>query len=400
MTLGDHPVLLVFSVAVVAPLLAELPVVKRVPIVVMEVLLGIVVGPHALGLMGPNAFVSTMSSIGTAALLFMAGMEIDFEAIRGRPLNLALGGWTLSVAVALLAVAGLHVIPEVQAPLMVTIALTTTGLGTLLPILRDGGRLDTPFGRTLLAAGTVGEVGPIVAVALALSTRYSAWQEFAFLLAFLGLVVAAAAVGVSARHPRLLSILGRTMHASSQLPVRLALLMLAALFALSAELGLEGVLGAFAAGMVVGLVTRGERGELFRVKIEAVCFGWLTPFFFVGTGIAFDLAALTRDAATVLLIPAFLILFLLTRGIAALLYRKDIPRPQLLPFALCSSVASLGLTVVITRIGSQAYHMNPDIAQALIAAALLSTLVNPTLAAVLLSRASAPAARTASRGSP
>jgi Kef-type K+ transport system membrane component KefB len=386
MTLSDHPVFVIVGAAVIAPLLAELPVGRRIPIVVLEVLLGIVVGPYVLGLIRLDAFLSVMSTIGIAALLFMAGMEIDFGAIQGRPLSLALGGWVISLAIAFLAVGGLHVIPGVQAPLMTTIALTTTGLGTLLPVLRDGARLETPFGSMVLATGTLGEVGPIVAVSLALSTRYSTWQEFAFLLAFLGLVAVAAAVGMGARHPRLLSLLSRTMHASSQLPVRLALLTLAALFTLSEELGFEGILGAFAAGMVVGLATRGKDGELFRIKIDAVCFGWFTPFFFVGTGVAFDLAALTRDIATMLLIPAFLILLLLVRGVTVFLYRNDIPQPERLPFALFASVASLGLCIVITKIGSQAYHMNPDIAQALIAAALLSSLVFPTLAGALLSR--------------
>jgi len=389
-TLSAHPVLVILAVAVAAPLLAELPVSRRVPIVVLEVLLGIVVGPQVLGLVQADSFVSIMSTIGVAALLFMAGTEIDFGAIRGRPLTLALGGWVISAAIAFLAIGGLHVVPGVRAPLMTTIALTTTGLGTLLPILRDGARLETPFGRMVLAAGTLGEVGPIVAVSLALSTRYSTWQEFTFLLAFLGLVALAAAVGMGARPPRLLSLLGRTIHASSQLPIRLALLTLAALFTLSEELGFEGILGAFAAGMVVGLATRGKEGELFRIKIDAVCFGWFTPFFFVGTGIAFDLGALTRDVATMLLIPTFAILFFVARGIPALLYRNVMPKPERLPFTLLTSVASLGLIVVITRIGLQAYHMNPDIAQALIAAALLSSLVFPTLAGALLSRDSAP----------
>jgi Kef-type K+ transport system membrane component KefB len=391
MTLAHHPVFVVLAVAVAAPLLAELPVGRRIPIVILEVLLGMVVGPHVLDLVRADSFVSTMATIGTAALLFMAGTEIDFAAIKGRPLSLALRGWILSAAIAFLAVGGLHVVPGVLAPLMTTIALTTTGLGTLLPILRDGGRLETPFGRMVLATGTLGEVAPIVAVSLALSTRYSTWQEFAFLLAFLGLVALAAAVGMGARHPRLLSILSRTMQASSQLPVRLALLTLAALFTLSEALGFEGILGAFAAGMVVGLATRGKDGELFRVKIDAVCFGWFTPFFFVGTGIAFDLAALTRDVATMLLIPTFLLLLLLVRGGTVFLYRNDIQPSQRLPFALSASVASLGLSIVITKIGSQAYHMNPDIAQSLIAAALLSSLVFPTLAGALLSRVAAPA---------
>jgi Kef-type K+ transport system membrane component KefB len=387
MTLSDHPVFVILLAAVAAPLLAELPVGRRVPIVVMEVLLGIVIGPHVLGLIHADSFVSTMASIGVAALLFMAGMEIDFGAIRGRPLSLALRGWLTTVVIAFLAIVGLHVVPGVKAPLMTTIALTTTGLGTLLPILRDGKQLESPFGRMLIAAGTLGEVGPIVAVSLALSTQYSTWQEFAFLAAFLGLVALAAAVGMGARPPRVLALLKRTMHASSQLPIRLALLMLATLFVLSEEMGFEGILGAFAAGMVVGLATRGKDGELFRIKIDAVCFGWFTPFFFVGTGVAFDLAALTRDVATMLLIPTFLVLFMVTRGLTALYYRKDLPR-QHIPLGLYASIASLGLTVVITRIGVRAYGMNQDIAQALIAAALLSSLVNPTLAGALLSRAS------------
>ncbi len=376
--LDNHPMLVVLVAAVAAPLLAEMPVGRRVPIVVLEVLLGILVGPHVLGLIHGDAFLSVMKVVGTAAVLFMAGMEIDFGQIRGRPLSLALGGWVASAGLAFLTVALLHVIPGVHAPMMVTIALTTTGLGTLLPILRDGGQLETPLGRLLLAAGMVGEVGPIVAVSLALSDRYSSWQEFGFLLAFLALVVLAAAVGLGARPPKLLALLNRTMHASTQLPVRLAVV--------SVELGFEGILGAFAAGMVVGLATRGEEGKAFRVKLDAVCFGWFTPFFFVGTGIAFDLGALTRDVTTVLLIPTLLVLFLVVRGAPVLLYRNDIPKPEQLPLGLFASVASLGLVVVITEIGLRAKDMNRDVAQALVGAALLSLLVYPTLARVLLSK--------------
>jgi Kef-type K+ transport system membrane component KefB len=156
---------------------------------------------------------------------------------------------------------------------MVTIALTTTGLGALLPILRDGGQLETPFGRHLLAAGTIGEVGPIVATSLALSDRYSTLQEFGFLFALLALVVLAAAVGIGMRPPKLLALLSRLMYTSTQLPVRLALLVLAGFMVVSVEFGFEGILGAFAAGMVVGLATRGEEGKPFRVKLDAICFG-------------------------------------------------------------------------------------------------------------------------------
>ena len=371
----------------VAPLLAQTRAGSRVPVVVIEVLLGVLIGPHVLYLIEYGSFLSTMRAVGMVAVLFMAGMEIDFERIRGGPLSLAVRGWIISVVLAAVVVTVLHVIPDVQAPMMVVIALTTTGLGTLLPILRDSGQLQAPFGRMLLAAGTLGEVGPIVAVSLALSDRYSTWQEFLFLLAFLGIVALAAAIGVGARPPRVISLLSRTMHASTQLPVRIALLILGGLVLIANVFGFEAVFGAFAAGMIVGLATRGPDGEPFRVKIDAVCFGWFAPFFYVGTGIAFDVGALARDVTTMLLLPAFLALFLLVRGLPVFLYRSDLAKPELLPFALSSSVTSLGLVVVITHVGLQTKHMNPDIAQALVGAALLSLLVYPTLSRVLLSRA-------------
>jgi Kef-type K+ transport system membrane component KefB len=183
------------------------------------------------------------------------------------------------------------------------------------------------------------------------------------------------------------------MHASTQLPVRISVLMLAALFVLAEQFGFESILGAFAAGMVVGQATRGEDGTPFREKIEAVAFGWFYPFFFVGTGIKFDIQALGQDLTTALMVPAFLILFLVIRGVPAFLYRNDITKTQLLPFALSLGVPSLSIIVVITEIGVRTRTMDTDIAAALIGAALISVLTFPTIAGVLLSRIPAPAQR-------
>src|SRR6185369_667830 len=154
------------------------------------------------------------------------------------------------------------------------LALCTTGLGVLLPVFRDGGHLETPFGRLVMAAGTLGEVGPVVAMSLLLSTQYSTWQEVGFLAAFFVIVAMAFAVGMGARPPKLVALLSRHMHASTQLPVRISLLMLAALFVLAEEFGFESIFGAFAAGIIVGQATRGEQGKPFREKMDAVSFGW------------------------------------------------------------------------------------------------------------------------------
>jgi Kef-type K+ transport system membrane component KefB len=384
--LTGHPVFWVLLVAVAAPLLAEIPIGFRVPVVVLEVVLGIVIGPHGMGLVQFDGFLAVMFTYGMAASLFMAGMELDWERIRGRPLSLAVRGWILSLLLAFAAAGILHIVPSVHAPLIVALAFATTSLGVLLPVFRDGGQLDTRFGSLFVAVGTLGEVAPIVVMSLLVSQRYSTWQEFGFLLAFLVIVVVAVSVGLGARPPRVLAFLGRSMRASSQFPIRLSLLLLSGLFVLAEEFGFESIFGAFAAGLVIGLATRSEEARSFREKFDGIVFGWFLPFFFVGTGIKFDIAALTKDVTTMALVPIFLVLFLVVRGAPVFLYRNDLERAERLPFALSAAVASLSIVVVITEVGVRARTMNPDIAAALVGAALLSVMLFPTLAGILLSR--------------
>jgi Kef-type K+ transport system membrane component KefB len=386
--LAGHPIFWILAAAVLAPLMAENSIGSKVPVVVLEVLLGIVIGPHVLNLVHFDGFVETMFTISMAMTLFMGGMELDFGEIKGRPLYLAVGGWTVSLLLGMTVVGLLHAIPQVKAPLMVTLAMCTTGLGVLVPIFRDSGQLGTVFGRLVLAAGTLGEVGPIVAMSLLLSGHYSTWQEGGFLVAFLVIVAIAIAVGMGARPPTVMAMLSRNMHRSTQLPVRISLLMLAALLWVAERFGFESILGAFAAGMVLGQATRGVNGKALREKIEAVSFGWFYPFFFVGTGVKFNIVALGQDLTTMLLVPTFAMLFLVIRGTPVLLYRCNIATTQRLPFALSSAVPSLSIIVVITEIGIRAKSMNVDVAAALIGAALLSVLIFPTIAGVLLSRAS------------
>jgi len=381
-----HPVFWIMAAAVLAPLLAELPLRIKVPVVVFEVLLGIVIGPHGLELVKFEGFVESMFTFGMAATLFMAGMELNFKHIRGMPLFLALRGWGLSLIIGVALAALLYATPLARSPLMLTLALCTTALGTLLPMLRDGGQLHTPFGRLFVAAGTVGEVGPIVAMSLLLSQEYSTWQEAGFLLLFLGLVMAMAAAGMGLRPAPVVALLTRTLHASTQLPVRLALFLMAGYFVLTEEFGFENILGAFAAGMVVGLATGDKAAKPLRHKIDAVCFGWFIPFFFVGTGVKLHLAAFTHDPTTALLVPLFLAALLLVRGAPAWFYGTHLAPQERLPFALYSSVTSLSLVVVISDIGVRTHSISPHVASALVGAALLSVLLFPTIAASLRSR--------------
>jgi Kef-type K+ transport system membrane component KefB len=176
--MNSHPMLIVLAIAVAAPLLAEIPVGVRLPVVVLEMVLGIIIGPQVLGLATAEGLLGWIGGeLGLAALFFMAGMELDLERVRGRPLTLAIRGWVLSLVLGLVVAALLYVLPIVHSPMMVGLALSTTALGTLLPILRDAGQLETGFGRLVLAAGAVGEFGPVVMVSLVLTGQYSEMAE-------------------------------------------------------------------------------------------------------------------------------------------------------------------------------------------------------------------------------
>ena len=385
MNLSSHPVLIVMAIAVAASLLAEIRMRVHVPVVVWEMVLGILVGPFVMRLVHVDDLLDWLGRIGLGALFFMAGMDLDLQKVKGRPLSLALKGWILSLALGFVVAGFLHVLPLVDAPIMVALALTTTSMGTFMPMLRDAGRLDSRFGIFAIAAGAVGEFGPVIVVSLVLTRMFGAWQELALMLGFVIIALIAALVALGLRPPKILELFERGMHSSTQLPVCISILLLACFDVLSSTIGLEAVLGAFAAGMVVGLASRGEANELFREKMEAICYGCFVPCFFVVSGIRFDLGSILHSPKTMLLLPVFLALFLVVRGAPVFLYRNDIPKEERWPLALYSATA-LPIVVAITSIGVRSGRMSTDIAASLVGAGLLSVLLFPAVASALLGK--------------
>jgi Kef-type K+ transport system membrane component KefB len=348
-----------------------------IPVVVLEIVLGIVVGPELLGLAEPDEFLEFFSSLGLGMLFFFAGYEIDFERIRGSPLRLAALGWVISLALAyslggLLSLTGL-----VLSLLFTGSALATTAIGTLIPILSDAGELRTRFGTYLLAAGAMGEFGPILLITFVFSTQ-SAVDNALILLAFVLVAVVAAVVAVRGvgRHWALFE---RTLETSGQLAVRIAVVAVFALASLASSLGLDLLLGGFVAGVIVRIALRGREVTIFESKLTAVGYGFFIPFFFVVSGVNFDLSALTDDPVRLLELPLFLALFLVVRGTPALLlYRGVLDARARWALAFFSST-ELPLVVAITTIAIDQDHMRPSTAAALVGAAILSTLIFPLI---------------------
>jgi Kef-type K+ transport system membrane component KefB len=365
---------IVLVAAIAAVTVTVIPKRLAPPVVVVELLLGIVIGPHVLHLARSDSFIEFFSNLGLGMLFFFAGYEIDFNRIKGAPMKLGAWGWVFSVALAygiggLLAMAGV-----VVSFLYTGSAMATTAIGTLIPILRDNGELKTRFGTFLLAAGGAGEFGPILLVTLVLSTE-SALHESLILLAFIALALTLA-VGSMRYAWRGWPLLEKTFEASSQLAVRLTVVLVFGLVFLASKLGLDLLLGGFVAGMIVRLALQGHELQIFESKLTAVGFGFFVPFFFVVSGIEFDLAALGSVGAIAKLVM-FFALFLVVRGAPALLLYRGQLSPRDRAALAFYSATELPLVVAITTLATESGHMRASTAAGLVGAAMLSTLVFP-----------------------
>ena len=368
---------------VLAPLIVRLlaPWV-RIPIVVFELVLGILVGPSLLGWVQPNEMLSSLSDLGLAMLFFVAGNEIDFAGIRGRPVTRASLGWLVSLGLGV--AAGFLVAPG-EGAIIIGIALCSTALGTLLPILRDAGELKTPFGRAVTALGAVGEFGPLVAISIFLSARRPGVATIV-LIVFILIAAVAVLLAMRANHGALHDFVRASLHTSGQFAVRVIILILGALVVLSLALDLDMLLGAFAGGLVWQLIMRGapeHDREQVESKVEAIAFGFLVPIFFIYTGVTFDLRALVSDPRTLVLLPVFLVLLLVVRGLPS-----SFAAPHGATARDRISLGLLGATglpiiVAVTAIGVDKGIVDPGLASALVGAGMLSVLLFPLVGMAL-----------------
>jgi Kef-type K+ transport system membrane component KefB len=377
-----HALLVVLFVAAIAPLFNELPIRLRLPLVVLELLFGVIVGPQVLDLVASEGTLRALSALGLSFLFFLAGMDLDFFKLRGAPLRLGLSGWLVSVVIALAATFALRAAGVVSDPVLVAVALSTTAIGTLLPILREAGELDSAFGRFVLGAGAIGEFGPIILFSLIITGDQGVALRSGLLATFVFIALACAAVALRLRPPQVIDVLARTLQNTSQLPVRLSMLLLGGLVVLADILGLDILLGAFAAGSLVGLVSRGPEAEPFRQKLDALGFGFLIPIFFVTSGAQMDLDSLVASGSALARVPLFLLLLLVVRGVPTFLYRGVLDLRERSLLALFSAT-SLPLIVVITELGKATGRMLPETAAALVGAGILSVLLFPLLALTL-----------------
>ncbi|MDH4176876.1 MAG: cation:proton antiporter [Thermoleophilia bacterium] len=379
--------LIVVAVAFAVPFTLGLAPGLRLPAVVLEIVAGIVIGPSVLAWVEVDDPVRVLAVLGLAFLLFLSGLEIELDRLRGRPLALTSAGFAMSIALALVVASGLYAVGLAGSPVFVAIVLTATSLGIVVPVLKDAGVIASGFGQLVVAAGSIADFGAIILLSLLFSREGGGVGSQAFVLASFAVLAGVVAVGVFALEhaPSLSAVLLRLQDTTAQIRVRGAFVLLVALAALAETLGLETILGAFVAGLLLSTLDRDRvmTHPDFRHKLEAIGFGVFIPVFFVTSGVRFDLDALTASADTLLRVPVFLAALLVVRGLPALLYRNEVGGRHTAVAAMLQAT-SLPFVVAATQIGVEIGAIDGATAAALVGAGILSVLVFPAGALAVL----------------
>ena len=394
-TISFNSVLIIAAMAVLVPLISGLLPRLPVPGAALEVIGGILIGPAVLGWVRIDAPVLVLSDLGLGILLFLAGLEIDIDQLRGPLARLAVSAFAVSAVLALLCAYAFRLAGQARQPLLLAIILMSTSAGLLLPLLKDAGEESTGFGQLIMTAAALAEIVPIMLLSLFFSaTAATPGAQAVSLAIFIVLVVLS---GTALTWVRRLEPAGRLLNrlsdTSAQLRVRASLTLALAFGVLAYRFGFASILGAFAAGLLVRIVdlARGSPHPQFRVKLEGIGFGFLVPIFFISTGVAFPLKALFTNPAALAEVPLFLVALLLVRGLPALLYVRFAGRRRAVAAGLLQAT-TLTFVIVAAQIGLADGKLTPTAAASLLTAGLLSAILFPAVAQRLLPRAAMPEA--------
>lgn len=378
----------VMAIALIAPLLVNLRPSLRIPSAVAEIVLGILVGPSGFGWIHVDRPLAILSTLGLALLLFLAGLEIDARRLRHGVGRIGVA-YLISVGLAVLVALAISQMEHIESPLFVAFALASSTVGLIVPILRDANQTETRFGQLALAGASVGEFGAILLLSLFFSGHASSTGSRLVLLGLFGVLVVTAAIALSglSRSTRAAATLAHLERTSAQLGVRLAMAVLVGFAALATALGLETILGVFIAGLVLRMVDREEHliHSVFRLKIEAIGYGFLVPVFFVASGMELNFRALFLHPRHLLLVPAFVIALLIVRGLPAAVYRDELGRRRATALGLLRAT-SLTVPVIAASLGHNLHIFDDATASALVVAGVLSVVLFPPTALTLLRR--------------
>lgn len=372
-----------------APVISFLIPHRVIPEAVLLIVGGMIIGPFGIQLAHTSQPLHLLSELGVGFLFLLAGYEIEPKEVANKTGLGAFIAWLLSISAAFAVVmlwgaAQTNTIEGVA----IAIAMSATALGTILPIIKDRKITDTPTGHLVLAHGAMGEIGPIMLMALLLSINQT-WQAALILLAFSAVALLLAIIPQKAQNAglRLVKLVHFGSSTTAQTTVRIVVMLLVGIIAFAASLGIDIVLGAFAAGIIVRQALPDGRYELEQ-KLDGLAFGFFIPTFFIISGMEVNYRVLFDSPAYLF---GFLALLLLVRGLPiflTLFSTTFLPQKAKLPLRERAMVGiycttNLPIIVAVTQIAVNSHAMSKHSASILVTAGLLSVLLMPLLAKIL-----------------
>ncbi|MDA3922875.1 MAG: cation:proton antiporter [Salinisphaera sp.] len=385
------PLLLVIAVSFAVPVV--LAPVRRIgiPVVVGEIIAGILMGDSGLGVVTEDFVLRVLSVFGFAYLMFLSGLEINFSDLaprRGlrasRPWNrwrrnpFVLGGASFMLTALCSLAAGLYMqyAGWVDQPWLMALILSTTSLGVVAPVLKERGLINSPYGQALLVSALVADVITILLVSGYAMLRAGGTSDLllimVLLLAFLAAYQLASRFRSHLPAQRLMQALST---ATSQIRVRGSLALALVFIALAESLGIENILGAFLAGVIVSLMS-GQKSFVLREKLDAIGYGFFIPIFFIMVGVKFDLPALLGsnspwETVGLLVVAAFAV-----KLVGALVFRVAFGWRETAGAATLLS-ARLSLIIAVSAIGVEIGVISLALNAAIILVAIISCLLAP-----------------------
>lgn len=386
-----YQLLLISALAFFIPIATSRVPGRILPPVVGEIVAGIAIGTSGFDLIDPTPVLDFLAEFGFAYLMFLSGLELDPSLLAapgdpsGRrwrravtsPLGsgLVILGGTLAIAfssVAVLELVGLA--PDLW---LTTLILGTTSVGIVIPTLKERGLASRPYGQAILVAAFAADFITLILIsAFAVIEREGPNLELALVLAVPLAFLVVWQLGSTVSRVRLISRTAEELaHATAQLRVRGAMVLMLAFVVLAETVGTELILGSFVAGVIVSLFSP-EEGSSLRLKLDAIGYGFFIPIFFVNVGVDLDIGALSSSAKELSLIPIFLVIAYASKILPTLvLGLRFSGRGALAAGALLSS--RLSLIIAASIIGLELGIITPGVNSAIVFVAVVTSTVSP-----------------------
>lgn len=376
--MGKISFIIVMFAALIIPIVMARFKITNVPTAVAEIITGIILGKSVFNIVIQTESLQMMSTLGVMMLMFLSGMEINFDLFKkdptkkkdkgSSPLNIAVTAFVVVLICSVVLAGVLQVTGLFPDMLFAVLLFSTIALGVVIPTLKEKDILNQPAGQTLMLTAVLGEVVPMMALTIYASVNGgNAGRLWLIVLLFV------AAIFLLRRFKKPFIWFNQISKATTQLDIRLAFFLIFTLVAVADDVGAENILGAFLAGMVMKLL---EPAEATEKKLTSIGYGFLIPFFFIMTGVKLDLRSLFADPHGLTLIPVLVLCFILAKLPTLFVFRRSFTKKNAFAGGFLM-VTTITLVLPALQVAQNLHTITALQSDAFVLAALIACVLGP-----------------------